>query len=69
MFVREQPGRLQDPDDALHVAREREAVMGQDQQLCSWGHEAVVRQGYKPGKEGEGAYTDSPLGAGPPPVL
>lgn len=43
MFVREQPGSLQDPDDALHVAREREAVMGQDQQLRSWGHEAVVK--------------------------
>lgn len=36
VVVGEQPGGLQDADDALHVACQREAVMSQDQQLCGW---------------------------------
>lgn len=36
MIVSKQPGSLQDSDDALHVAGQCEAVMGQDQQLRGW---------------------------------
>lgn len=65
VFVREQPGSLQDSDDALHVACQCEAVMGQDQQLCGWGGEAVVRQDCESWQEGEGANTDSLSGRAP----
>ena len=44
VLVGEQPGGLQDADDALHVACQREAVMSQDQQLCGWVGWARVRQ-------------------------
>lgn len=69
VFVREQSGSLQDSDDALHVACQCEAVMGQDQQLRGWVGEAVVRQDCEPGQEGEEAYTASLSAEGSPPVL
>lgn len=34
--VAEVPGRLQNPDDPLHVAGETEAAVGHDQQLHDW---------------------------------
>lgn len=48
VVVCEQPGGLQDSYDALHVARQSEAVMGQDQQLCGWLSGALVRQDCEP---------------------
>lgn len=43
VVVCEQPSSLQNSDDALHVACQREAVMGQNQQLCGWLGGALVR--------------------------
>ena len=48
VVVCEQPGGLQDSDDALHVACQCEAVMSQDQQLCGWVGWALVRQDCQP---------------------
>lgn len=43
VVVCEQPSSLQNSDDALHVACQREAVMGQNQQLCGWLGGVLVR--------------------------
>lgn len=60
VFVCKQPGSLQDSADALHVACQREAVMGQDQQLRGWVVKAVrVRKDCEPWQQGGGAYIDS----------
>ena len=49
MVICEQSGSLKNSDDALHVACQCEAVMGQNQQLCGWLGGILVRWGCEPG--------------------